>query len=126
MTAPRTVPEWMPSGLAAILSSGQWRDAVRTPSLVETRVVGVLRDRSGPVVADRFARTMTWFVPTGATAGWDARLLGVQVLGRGLALLVAPADALDPRRSVVWWAIPPNALSMTGSGVPLDALRGAR
>ncbi|ARQ70650.1 hypothetical protein CAG99_19010 [Streptomyces marincola] len=86
----------------------------------------MLRDRSGPVVEDRFARTMTWLVPAGATAGWDAGLLGVQVLGRGLALLVPPADALDPRWSVVWWAIPPNAVCLTDSGVLLDALRGAR
>ncbi|ARQ71122.1 hypothetical protein CAG99_21920 [Streptomyces marincola] len=121
MAMSETAPSWLPSGFGAILPSGRWWDAVRVPSFVGTRAVGVLRERSGPVVEDQFARTMTWFVPAGATAGWDAGLLGVQILGRGLALLVPAADALDSRRFVVWWAIPPNATCLTDP----DALRGA-
>ncbi|UCM91491.1 hypothetical protein [Streptomyces marincola] len=122
-----TAPSWLPSaGFGAILPSGRWWDAVRVSSLAGTRAVGLLLVRSGPVVEDQLARTMTWFVPPEATAGWDAAQLGVQLLGRGGVLLVPAADAPDSRQSAVWWAIPPNATCLTDPDALLGALEQAR
>ncbi|WP_311615983.1 hypothetical protein [Streptomyces johnsoniae] len=98
---------------------------MRVPSIVGVRAVGVLRERSGPIIEDRALHTMTWLVPRGSAADWDPAALGVLVLMRGLPILVPPADA-QGHAEAVWWLIPPTATCLTDPDALLDVLEQVR
>ncbi|MDT0343069.1 hypothetical protein [Streptomyces litchfieldiae] len=80
-----------------------------------------MEGRSGPVVQDQVAETLSWLVNPGAADGWEERVPGVAVLGEGRSLAVPPASwRCGPSTR---WLSPAHGDCLTDPGALYDALR---
>lgn len=110
------LPAWLPSTAPHEHPCGRDFDAVRLRSFDGTRLLGKLRERSGPVVEDQ--GVMVWLVPPGAARGWEFQ--GVTVLGAGSVLTVPPARAVCDGQP--HWLLPPRGDCLTEPRALLEAL----
>ncbi|MDT0341576.1 hypothetical protein [Streptomyces litchfieldiae] len=117
----RDPPQWMPVEGVELLPCGRCFDALQLPTFVGARVISRMLDRSGPVIEDQVAETLSWLVKPGAADGWEERVPGVAVLGAGRSLAVPPASwRCGPSTR---WLRPARGDCLTDPGALYDALR---
>ncbi|WP_159029912.1 hypothetical protein [Streptomyces marincola] len=105
---------------------GRWWEGVRLPTFVGLRVLSRLRERSGPVIEDRVAESMTWLVRVGAAEGWERLAPGTHVLRAGWEIAVPPVGCVGgpwEGGASLRWLSRPTATCLTHPPDLLDALR---
>ena len=95
------LPAWIPAGeKIGTFAAGETWDAVRVSSSVGERVLQLLGERTGAVVADDRGRVFYWFVPAGSANSWTAP----GSIALGVACLVTVPGAYG--RGNVHWRVP--------------------
>ncbi|MDT3397607.1 hypothetical protein RKE29_13255 [Streptomyces sp. B1866] len=87
--------------------AGVWWDALRVPTPIGERALGILRERTGAVVEDPGGSLLYWFVRKGVTGRWDqGRLREVRLLGQDSFLVVPPLHRRGG--SAPYWRVAPR------------------
>ncbi|MFF2852970.1 DUF6415 family natural product biosynthesis protein [Streptomyces sp. NPDC058001] len=119
----RAAEAWHPpKGITVqLVNAGRYWDAVRVPQSIGEPVRARLREASGAIIHDGYARAMYWLVLPDAVTAWSTLSQHVQVLGEGTYVAVPPVHWTD-RPGLEWMQPPTPTRYLTDAGLLTAAL----
>lgn len=99
------IPDWVPRGRPMPVICGVHFDAIRVPEDLGPLALQQLGQRSGPVVANRFAAFWAFLIECDSASLWEVPR--TRLLRPGTLLALPPLNAPEGRD--MHWAVSPDA-----------------